>query len=91
MIGMLEACYQFADRSRIFRRAVLYVGVGINIYAFKWAMDYANNTIEHPELATAGVIAAILTPATGLLGAIFKFYNDGRAKCSDSAPSPPSS
>lgn len=75
---MLEKFYQFADRSRIFRRGVLYVGLGINAWAFHWAMNYANATIAIPELATAAIIAAILTPATGLLAAVFKFYNEGR-------------
>lgn len=75
---MLNSFYEFADRSRIFRRGVLYVGLGINLYAFHWAVSYANQTVGMPELATAGIIAAILTPATGLLAAVFKFYNEGR-------------
>lgn len=77
---MLEKFYEFADRSRIFRRVVLYCGLGINLYAFHWAMNYAVMTIAMPQLATAAIIAAILTPATGLLAAVFKFYNEGRSK-----------
>lgn len=80
MISMLEAFYDFADRSRIFRRGVLYCGLGINLYAFYWAVNYANMTIGMPELATAAIIAAILTPATGLLAGVFKFYSEGRTK-----------
>jgi hypothetical protein len=33
-----------------------------------------------PELATAAIIASILTPATGLLAGMFKFYNEARSK-----------
>ena len=79
MTSTLEAFYEFCDRSRIFRRVVLYCGLGLNIYAFTWAVNYANMTVGMPEMATAGIIAAILTPATGLLAGIFKFYNDGRS------------
>lgn len=77
---MLEKLYEFADRSRIFRRLVLYCGLGINIYAFHWAMNYAVMTAAMPHMATAAIIAAILTPATGLLAAVFKFYSEGRSK-----------
>ncbi len=78
MTSMLESFYEFADRSHIFRRVVLYCGLGINLYAFYWAMGYADRTHENPDLATAGIIAAILTPATGMLAAMFKFYNEAR-------------
>ncbi len=77
---MLEKFYEFADRSRIFRRVVLYCGLGINIWAFHWAINYAVMTAAMPHMATAAIIAAILTPATGLLAAVFKFYNEGRSK-----------
>lgn len=78
MTSTLEAFYEFADRSRIFRRVVLYCGLGLNIYAFHWAIGYANLALEHPEIATAAIIGAILTPAGLLLGAMFKFYNEAR-------------
>jgi hypothetical protein len=78
MTSSLEAFYEFADRSRIFRRVVMYGGFALNIYVFHWAVQYANATIDKPELATAGIIAAILTPATGLLAGMFKFYNEAR-------------
>lgn len=80
MINTLEEFYDFANRSHIFRRGVLYCGLGINIYAFYWAIGYANLAIEHPEIATAAIIGAILTPAGLLLGAMFKFYNEARSK-----------
>ena len=80
MISTLEKFYEFADRARIFRRGVLYCGLGINLYAFHWAIGYANQALEHPEIATAAIIGAILTPAGLLLGAMFKFYNEARSK-----------
>jgi hypothetical protein len=80
MTSTLESFYDFANRSHIFRRVVLYCGLGINFYAFHWAVNYANMTTGMPELATAAIIAAILTPATGLLAGMFKFYNEGRTK-----------
>ncbi len=79
MTSTLEKFYEFADRSRIFRRVVMYCGLGLNIYVFVWAVGYANATIDKPELATAGIIAAILTPATGLLAGMFKFYSEARS------------
>lgn len=79
MTSTLEAFYEFCDRSRIFRRVVLYCGLGLNIYAFHWAIGYADKALEHPEIATAAIIGAILTPAGLLLGAMFKFYNEARS------------
>jgi hypothetical protein len=78
MTSSLEAFYEFADRSHIFRRVVLYCGLGLNIYAFHWAIGYANQALHHPDIATAAIIGAILTPAGLLLGAMFKFYNEAR-------------
>lgn len=79
MTGTLDKFYEFANRSHIFRRVVLYCGLGLNIYAFHWAIGYANQALEHPEIATAAIIGAILTPAGLLLGAMFKFYNEARS------------
>ena len=79
---MLKEFYEFADRSRIFRRVVMYCALGINLYVFYWATEYVM-TIEKPELATAAIIGAILTPAAALLGKVFQWYNEGRVKNGD--------
>lgn len=79
-IGIFEAFYEFADRSRIFRRLVLYCILGLTLYCFWWSTEYATKVIEHPELATAAIIGAILTPAAALLGKVFQWYNEGRIK-----------
>ncbi len=80
---MLKEFYEFADRSRIFRRLVMYCALAINLYVFYWATEYAMHTIEKPELATAAIIGAVLTPAAALLGKVFQWYNEGRVKNGD--------
>lgn len=83
MTNIFKSFYEFADRSRIFRRVVMYCALGINLYVFYWATEYAMQTIDKPELAIAAIIGAVLTPAAALLGKVFQWYNEGRVKNGD--------
>lgn len=79
---MLNEIYQFADRSRIFRRVVLYVAQGQMLYALVWATEYADKLLAAGPLSfDAGIIiGAILTPSFALAGKAFQWYNEGRVK-----------
>lgn len=82
---MLKEFYEFADRSRIFRRIALYAGYGQMLYALLWATAYADKLLLAGPLSfDAGIIiGAILTPSFALAGKVFQWYNEGRVKNGD--------
>lgn len=71
---MLDKIFDFIDRHAVVATTVLYVCLYITIVAISAMIEYAN--VGQASIEKAGVIAAILTPVTGLLGAAIKFYND---------------
>jgi len=82
---MLREFYEFADKSRIFRRVVLYVAQGQMLYALVWATNFADRLfVAGPLSFDAGIIiGAILTPSFALAGKAFQWYNEGRVKNGD--------
>jgi len=79
-----EGLFKTLDDGRINRRAVLWFAIYCQYEALKWAISYANLTLATEGfsdfMGAAAMIAAILTPVAGLLGAAIKFYNEGKAK-----------
>ena len=71
---MLEKIFRFIDRHAIVATTVLYSILYLTYGAFSAMIDYA--IMGEASIEKAGIIAAILTPVTGLLGAAVKFYND---------------
>lgn len=80
-ISTIEKFYEFCDRSRIFRRVILYAGYGQMLYALTWATAYADKLLAAGPLSfDAGIIiGAILTPSFALAGKVFQWYNEGRS------------
>lgn len=76
--------FKTLDDGKVNRRLVLWFSIYCQYEALKWSLLYANNTLLTDGftdfVGAAAVIAAILTPVSGLLGAAIKFYNDGRVK-----------
>lgn len=72
----MDRLYYHMEVGKLNRRLALYAGFGVSIYATFWSFGYAQT---HSGSEVALVIAAVLGPANFLAGALFKFYNDGRA------------
>ena len=76
----MEPLYDFLDRSRIFRRSGYVLCWFLILKAAYWTAGYAEMALhaEVTGMETAAVIAAILTPLSGLAAMVFKAYSDGR-------------
>lgn len=77
---MMNWLYDFMDRSRVFRRGGYVLCWFLILKAAYWTAGYATAALAAgvSGVDTAAVIAAVLTPLSGLAGMVFKFYNDGR-------------
>jgi len=79
-----QGLFKTLDDGRVNRRAVLWFAIYCQYEALKWSISYANLTLATEGfsdfMGAAAMIAAILTPVSGLLGAAIKFYNDGKTK-----------
>lgn len=71
---MFEKFFDFIDRHAVVATTILYAILYLTYTAFSAMIDYA--ITGDASIEKAGIIAAILTPVTGLLGAAVKFYND---------------
>ena len=76
----MQAIYDFMDRSRIFRRGGYVLCWFLILKAAYWTAGYATAAMEASVsgVETAAVIAAVLTPLSGLAAMVFKAYSDGR-------------
>lgn len=76
----MQAVYDFMDRSRIFRRGGYVLCWYLILKAAWWTAGYAEAALaaEVAGVETAAVIAAVLTPLSGLAAMVFKAYSDGR-------------
>jgi hypothetical protein len=77
---IVEAIYSFLDRSRIFRRGGYVLCWFLVFKAAYWTGGYAMAALAGgvTGMETAAVIAAVLTPLSGLAAMVFKDYNNGR-------------
>jgi hypothetical protein len=84
-MSIMNSYYEFVDRSRIFRRVMLYCTLGQALYCVWWATGYADKLLVAGDLKfDAGVIiGAILTPSLAFAGKTFQWYNDGRVQNGD--------
>ncbi len=82
----MEPLYEFLDRTRIFRRGGYVICWYLILKAAWWTAGYAELALAAgiPGVETAAVIAAVLTPLSGLAAMVFKVYSDGRSNKSDS-------
>jgi len=74
--------YDFLDRSRIFRRSGYVLCWFLILKAAYWTAGYAATALTAgvSGVDTAAVIAAVLTPLSGLAAMVFKAYSDGRVQ-----------
>ncbi len=84
-MSFIDKYCEFVDRTRIFRRVMLYCALGQSLYCVYWATEYADKLLVAGDLKfDAGVIiGAILTPSLAFAAKIFQWYNDGRVKNGD--------
>lgn len=80
MREVMDELYHFLDRSRMFRRIGYCLTWFLILKAAWWTAGYAETALAAgiSGADTAMIIAAVLTPLSGLAGMVFKFYNDGR-------------
>lgn len=70
----MDKLFSFIDRHAIVATTVLYVILYLTVKVFFIVVEYG---IEgEASVDKAGVIAAILTPISGLMAGAVKFYND---------------
>lgn len=77
---MMDPIYNFLDRSRIFRRGGYLLCWFLVFKAAWWVAGYAEAALAQgvTGMETAGVIAAVLTPLSGLAAMVFTAYSNGR-------------
>ena len=61
------------DEGNISRRFALYASVILTIYACIWCIEFASTT-DKDSAWVAAIIAAVMTPLSGMTGALLKFY-----------------
>jgi hypothetical protein len=76
----MDAVYEFMDRSRMFRRGGYVLCWFLVLKAAWWVAGYAEAALAQGASGadTAMIIAAVLTPLSGLAAMVFKAYSDGR-------------
>lgn len=66
---------------KMIRRSILVLASYIQYITMVWAMNYINTIpIDADPIGAAAMVAAVLAPASALLAAAIKFYNDTRNK-----------
>ena len=77
--AVLSGFYLTLHRGKVIRRSVLYIALWLQYTALEWSMAFAAmQPMEADMVGVAAIIAAVLTPVSGLLAAAIKFYNDAR-------------
>ena len=56
----------------------MYATLYLTWWSVKWAAQYADRVIDHPDLATAAIIGAVTAPVTLLQGSVFKWYMESK-------------
>lgn len=67
----------FLNDFKVMRRIVLIWCICLTTYAYNFIFDFVNTT-ENLNVDTAAIIAAILTPISGLQGFVSKLYSENR-------------
>ena len=77
--ALMSGVWLQLQEGKIIRRMVLGIAAYLQYKAIVWAMVYATTLPAGTNVIdAAAMVAAILTPISGLFAAAIKFYSDGR-------------
>ena len=66
-------------KGKVIRRSVLAIAAYLQYITMVWSMNFISNLPpEADAIGVAAMVAAVLTPASALLAASIKFYNEAR-------------
>lgn len=70
--------HHHAERGKLFKRITLVWMMWLSTEAYLWCFEYVEGLSGDVKLDAAAIVAAILTPVSGLQAAVFKFYAQHR-------------
>ena len=77
ILAVFDGVWKLLDNGKIIRRISLFFALYLQYIVTIWAIEYAQTTVSG-SLDVAAVIAAVMTPISGFVAAVFKFYKDSR-------------